>query len=335
MTQHDPLTERRSINNPRRGARMKIPARRAALVATLLFACPLAASAQKAGYDLLQTPSPGASIDLGRVVCAPGQRCHPFPGIPVKPQRIALKGVPICACTGATDTIMYRTQEVAANGEVPLSVVALFLKNSDSVTLEDGTPVDVYITVNHSNGVIGQSAVPQPDLLPESTGQLTVHPNGTFDSTIHVIADVIVVPKGAGADAKNPKIHQRGPEVDLMSSASPWSSSPPAGYPAECFFPGNGFYPGGSVAETAPSHSHPVVPAVDPTGFSAQPSYHGDCKVRTPGKVCAEYEDGYIWLIDESVTAWQKNQDIQAAIGAKHEFLHILKTNLVKEVPKP
>lgn len=314
---------------------MKIFLHKVVLVATLLLACSLAASAQKAGYDLLQTPSPGAAIDLSRVVCSPGQRCHPFPGIPVKPQKIALMGVPICACTGATDTIMYRTQDVGANGEVPLSVVALFLKNSGPVTLDDGTPVDVYITVNHSNGVIGQSAVPQPDPLPESTGKLTVHKNGTFDSAIHVIADVIVVLKGEGADAKNPKIHQRGPEVDLTSAGSPWSSTPPAGYPTECFFPANGFYPGGSIPETAPSHRHPVIPAADHSGFSPQPSYPGNCKTRPPGKVCATYEDGYIWLIDEPVTAWQKNQDIQAAVGTKHIFEHILKTNLVKEVAKP
>jgi len=152
--------------------------------------------------------------------------------------------VPICACTGAADTIMHRTKDATAAGIVPVSVVALFLKNSGPVTL-NGVPVDVYVTVNHSNGVIGQKALPQPDPLPESIGQLTVHPNGTFDSAIHVIADVIVVAKGAGANA-NPKLHQRGPDVDLKSVGSPWSSTPPAGYPNECFFPGNGFYPGGA-----------------------------------------------------------------------------------------
>lgn len=305
-----------------------------ALVATLLFACALAASAQKAGYDLLQTPPQGAAIDLSKVVCPPGSppQCHAYPGIPVQPQKIPLQGVPICACTGATDTIMHRTKDAVA-GKVPVSVVALFLKNSGPVTL-NGAPVDVYITVNHSDGVIGQKVLPQPDPLPESTGQLTVHANGTFDSSIHVIADVIVVAKGAGANAP-PKLHQRAPDVDLTSAGSPWSATPPAGYPAECFFPANGFYPGGSVAETAPSHSHPVVPAADHTGFTAQPSYAGNCQVRPPGTVCAKYSDGYIWLINEPVTGWSKNQDIQAAIGSKTLFQHILNTKLVKKVPKP
>jgi len=314
---------------------MKVLFHKAALFAILLLAGSLAASAQKAGYDFLQTPPQGASIDLSKVVCPAGSgpQCHPFPGIPVQPQKIPLKGVPICACTGATDTIMHRTKDATAAGIVPVSVVALFLKNSGPVTL-NGAPVDVYITVNHSNGVIGQKALPQPDPLPESIGQLTVHPNGTFDSAIHVIADVIVVAKGAGANAP-PKLHQRGPEVDLKSVGSPWSSTPPAGYPTECFFPGNGFYPGGAVAETAPNHSHPVIPAADHTGFISQPSFAGDCQNRPPGTVCLKYQDGYIWLINEPVVTGTVNQNIQSAIGTKNIFQHILNTKLVKKVPKP
>ena len=87
----------------------------------LLLACPLAAPAQRAGYDLLQT-RPGAAIDLSRI-----------PGF--SPARIPLRGVPICACTGATDTIMKRTRDVPrGGGTVPVTVVALFLKNSAAVT---------------------------------------------------------------------------------------------------------------------------------------------------------------------------------------------------------
>src|SRR4029079_5351404 len=32
------------------------------------------------------------------------------------------------------------------------------------------------------------------------------------------------------------------------------------GSPRACFVPANGFYPGGPVPETAPSHAHPVTP---------------------------------------------------------------------------
>jgi hypothetical protein len=219
----------------------------AAAAVALLLVCPIAASAQKSGYDLLQT-GPGAVIDLSKV-----------PGF--SPVKIPLKGVPICVCTGATDTIMHRTKDVpAGGGAVPLSVVALFLKNSGAVTF-NGKPVDVYITVNRSNGVIGQNVLPQPDPLPESTGTVTVNTNGTFSSSIHVFPDVIVVPAGAAVtNPANHLSHKPGPDVNLTSSGSLWSSTPPAGYPTACFYPGNGFYPRGPIPETAPSHAHPVAP---------------------------------------------------------------------------
>jgi hypothetical protein len=220
---------------------------KAVLAAILLLACPLAAPAQKAGYDLLQT-RPGASVDLGSV-----------PGF--SPSKIPLKGVPICSCTGATDTIMYRTKDVPrGGGSVPLSVVALFLKNSGAVTF-NGRPVDVYITINRSHGMIGQDVLPQPDPLPESLGTLTVRTNGTFDSTINVLANVILVPPGS--DVTNPAnhlSHRPAPAATLTSANSPWKRTPPADYPTSCFFPGNGFYPGGPIPEKAPTHAHPVAP---------------------------------------------------------------------------
>jgi hypothetical protein len=221
--------------------------RKASLAAFLLLACPLVASAQRAGYDLLQTGA-GAAIDLSGI-----------PGF--SPARIPLRGVPICSCLGSTDTIMFRTRDVpSGGGSVPVTVVALFLKNSGAVTFS-GRPVDVYITVNSSGGVIGQDVLPQPDPLPASTGTLTVRMTGTFDSTIRVVADVIVVP--AGADVTNPATHlshRPGPAVNLTSSGSPWSRTPPPGYPTHCLFPENGFYPGGPIPESAPNHSHPVIP---------------------------------------------------------------------------
>jgi len=222
-----------------------------ACITMVLLASSLPLQAQRAGYDLLQTGS-GASIGLSSV-----------PG--VSPATVPLQGVPICACTGVADTIMYRTHDVPpGGGPVPLVIVALFLKNSVPVTLS-GKPVDVYITVNNSNGVIGQGTLPQPDTLPASTGTLNVRTNGTFDSSFTVHADVIVVP--AGADVRNPSTHlahHPAPTVTLGATNSTWSSIPPVGYPPECFFPANGFYPGGPVPETAPSptdpHQHPVQP---------------------------------------------------------------------------
>ena len=47
---------------------MKVLFHKTTLFAILLLAGSLAASAQKAGYDFLQTPAQGASIDLSKVV---------------------------------------------------------------------------------------------------------------------------------------------------------------------------------------------------------------------------------------------------------------------------
>jgi hypothetical protein len=219
----------------------------AGLAAALLLAGSLAASAQTEGYDLLQTPSGAAQVDLSSI-----------PGF--SPGSIGLEGVPICrTCIGSADTIMHR-KDVRA-GAINLELVALFLKNSGAVSFR-GKPVDVYLTVNNSNGVIGNNVLPQPDQLPPSIGTMTVSSN-TFDSHIQVVADVIVVLAGAGVtDPKKQLHHEMGPKVDLKSTGSIWSSTRPAAYPVACLFPANGFYPAGLVAETAPQgHAHPVTPA--------------------------------------------------------------------------
>jgi hypothetical protein len=223
--------------------------------AAALFAYALPAPAQQAGYDLLQTPPGGAAIGV--------------PG--VSPATVSLEGVPICACTGQTDTIMHRS--AAVGGHANLTVVALFLKNSVPVT-RSGSPVDIYVTVNNSDGVIGQNVLPQPDALPPSTGTLTIRADGTFDSSFTVHADIIVV--AHGADVRNPATHlahMAAPPVSLAANNNVWSAVPPAGYPPECYFPANGFYPGGPVPETAPTgpHQHPVVPSGPPvTGNGAR-----------------------------------------------------------------
>jgi hypothetical protein len=223
----------------------------AVVCVSALFCVPFL-SAQQAGYDLLQTGS-DASIELPSRAGSPG----------FTPATIPLKGVPICACTGASDTIMHRGDR-RPDGTADLTVVALLLKNRGSV-LYGKTPVDVYITVNNSNGVIGHNTVPQPDPLTPSTGTLNIHTDHTFDSDFTVHADVIVV--AVGADVRNPAtpviVHHAAPAVHLGAHGSPWSPTQPPGYP-ECFFPGNGFYPGGPVPETDPTnpaHRHPVTPS--------------------------------------------------------------------------
>lgn len=242
----------------------------------VMVVCALPAPAQQAGYDLLQTPG-GASIGV--------------PG--VSPSTLPLTGVPICACTGQADTIMHRTAN--AGGHANLTVVALFLKNSVPVT-RSGANVDVYITINNSDGVIGQEVLPQPDPLPASTGTLTIRVDGTFDSSFTVHADVIIV--NAGADVRNPAnylAHMPAPPVTLSASNNVWSALPPAGYPPDCFFPANGFYPGGPVPETAPTgpHQHPVVPPGPPIPPS------GDrCIFYNPATVAAQLVSGRWKVVD-------------------------------------
>lgn len=75
-------------------------------------------------------------------------------------------------------------------------------------------------------------------------------------------------------------------------------------------------------------------------GFFEQPSYGGDCENRPSGTVCIGYDDGYIWLVEDSVTGWGmetcNGYQIQLAFGSfKGDYYHILNTNYVKFVPKP
>jgi hypothetical protein len=242
--------------------------------AVLSVYAPLA-SAQPAGFDFLQTtiqkeriailPPPGGPQAGYDLLQTPGGASIGVPG--VSPSTVSLQGVPICACTGQTDTIMQRSA-AGAGGHANLTVVALFLKNSAPVT-RSGSAVDVYITVNDSGGVIGQSILPQPDGLAPSTGSLTIRADGTFDSSFTVNADIIIV--AAGADVRNPATHlahMPAAPVNLSANNNVWTAVPPAGYPPECYFPANGFYPGGPVPETAPTgpHQHPVVPSGPPVG---------------------------------------------------------------------
>ena len=215
--------------------------------AAVLLACLPLASAQTAGFDLLQTGS-GASVDLSSVSG-------------LSPSVVTLKGVAIQSSTGGADTIMHRTQDVPmGGGAVPVNVNALYMKNSGSETL-NGQPIDVYVTINNSGGAISTSVLPQPDSLSGSTGTVTVRTDGTFDSSITVNADIIFV--RAGASPTNPANylgHQAAPPISLSSTNSSWSSTAPAGYPSSSSYPSGGFYP-------RPVHNgpHPVVPAACPS----------------------------------------------------------------------
>lgn len=205
-----------------------------------LFAVSALASAQSAGYDLLQTGS-GASINLSSVGLG----------------NVSLNGVPISGGTGNTDTIMHRTQDVPqGGGTVPLEVTALFMKSVSSVTYS-GQSVDVYVTINNSGGKVSTSVLPQPDSLSGSTGTMTVRTDGTFDSSFNVNADVIFVKAGTSVtNSANYVGHQAASTISLSSTNSTYTTTPPAGYPNSTTFPSGGIYP-------RPVHNgpHPVIPS--------------------------------------------------------------------------
>ena len=256
------------------------------ILATLLVAGSLFASAQGSGYDVFQTGS-GASVDLSGINL----------GV------VSLQGVAIQSSTGNADTIMYRPQAVpSGGGTIPVNLYALFMKSVSPVNF-NGHSADVYVTVNATGGTIPTSTLPQPDALAASNGTITVHPNsqgtgGTFDSTITINADIIFVTAGASVtNSANYLGHQAAPAVTLSQTGSSYSTTAPSGYPLQNMsvpmqglattaaastggsLPTGGFYP-------SPVHnnSHPVAPAKNcqpfHTGVTTQAN--ATLKVGTP-----------------------------------------------------
>lgn len=223
----------------------------ALLLLVLCFCLP--GLGQSAGYDLLQTGS-GTFVDLSSLGLG----------------HVPLQGVPIETCTGNTDTIMHRTQNVpAGGGTVPLNVTALFMKSTSSVTFH-GQSADVYVTINNSGGLISTSVLPQPDALSASAGAITVRTNGTFDSSFTVNADIIFVKAGTSVtNSANWLGHQPAASQTISSVNSRWSSTPPSGYPSCSTFPSGGFYPTTLLHVSGP---HPASPAKCVTGLAAQAS---------------------------------------------------------------
>lgn len=223
------------------------------MLALLLLASGLTALAQSPGYDLFQTGS-GTSVTL--------------PNIGVVP----LQGVPIQGTTGNTDTIIHRTQTVpSGGGPVNVNVSALFMKSISPVNF-NGSSADVYVTINNSGGMISTSVLPQPDSLSASSGSVNVHTDGTFDSSLTVNADIIFVKAGTSVtNSANYLGHQPGPSTTLSSTASSWSTTPPAGYPSSSSYPSGGFYPisVGGGGHSTPSHVHAVIPAKCSSGTAS------------------------------------------------------------------
>jgi hypothetical protein len=212
------------------------------LIAAVML-CSSLALAQSAGYDLFQTDSScTTSVDLSGV-----------PGI--SPTTVTLKGVPVQSSTGNTDTIISRSA-VNSSHQATISVYVLYMKNCGTVTM-NGSPIDLYVSVNGSNGGISTSVVPQPDSLPASTGTMTINSDGTFSSSLTVNADVIFTTVGGNpATSSN---HRAAPQTSLSATGT-WSSTAAAGYPSSTTYPSGGFNPI-TIHHSSPNHAHNVVPA--------------------------------------------------------------------------
>lgn len=82
-------------------------------------------------------------------------------------------------------------------------------------------------------------------------------------------------------------------------------------------------------------HYGTVVVLGDPTlrrsnDWWQQPSYSLDCTARPDKTVCVRYNDGFIWLVRDSISGWELSGGIQTAIGLTARYEHIIGTNSVR-----
>jgi hypothetical protein len=84
-------------------------------------------------------------------------------------------------------------------------------------------------------------------------------------------------------------------------------------------------------------HYGTVVVLGDPTlrrsnDWWEQASYSLDCTARPACTVCVQYDDGYVWLVRDSIRSWERSGAIQRAVGHRARYEHILGTNSVRVV---
>jgi len=84
-------------------------------------------------------------------------------------------------------------------------------------------------------------------------------------------------------------------------------------------------------------HFGSVVILGDPTlrrssDWWEQESYSMDCTSRPKCTVCVRYDDGYIWLVRDSIRSWKKVGAVQTAVGLVASYEHIIGTNSVRIV---
>lgn len=82
-------------------------------------------------------------------------------------------------------------------------------------------------------------------------------------------------------------------------------------------------------------HFGTVVVLGDPTlrrsnDWWEQESYSLDCTSRPQCTVCLRYDDGYIWLVRDSIRSWERQGAVQTAVGLAARYEHIIGTSSVR-----
>ena len=82
-------------------------------------------------------------------------------------------------------------------------------------------------------------------------------------------------------------------------------------------------------------HFGTVVILGDPTLLRSndwvdQTSYPLDCASRPACTVCVRFDDGYTWLVRDSISRWERIGGVQTAVGLSARYEHILGSNSVR-----
>lgn len=214
----------------------------------LIASVPLSAQT----FDLFQTDSSQSpSVNLSAI-----------PGL--SPSTVSFQGVPLQpqSCLGNTDTIIQRSD---ASGNLHPTVFGLMMKSTNDATNPvqyNGANVDVYVTINNSGNTIDQATIPTPDNPPQTPGTMAIGSDGTFNSTLNVNPDIILVPAGTSRDALNSNIIASFTNDSFKTALTATGRTGPT----SSSYPNCAAYPTGGVqvtqlTHTAPSHVHQVVPA--------------------------------------------------------------------------
>lgn len=79
----------------------------------------------------------------------------------------------------------------------------------------------------------------------------------------------------------------------------------------------------------------PSRPAAAADSPALQPTYTGDCAHLPAGSTCIEFADGYIWLVEDTITGWGSNHGtVQIAYGTTADYGHAFGTSMVWTLSK-